>query len=70
MVDRATCGMLATDGENLYREDLAKDLKVYFQDILDARKSRGLTTRTRCSAVTLAGMACLLVCVFAFLSLC
>ena len=67
MADRATY-MVATDSENLSREDFAKDLKET-QDILDA-KSRGLTTRTRCLAVTLAGMACLLVCVFAFLSLC
>ena len=36
VTDRATCGMIATDGQNLYKEELAKDLKEHFQDVLDS----------------------------------
>ena len=36
MVDRAACGIIATKGTPLYKEDLAKDIHEHFRDILES----------------------------------
>ena len=36
MVDRAACGIIATKGTPLYKEDLAKGVHEHFRDILES----------------------------------
>ena len=59
--------MLATDGENLYREDLSKDLKEHFQDVLDALEEQGAVGEDLLLGIGIGWhfmFACLLVCLF------
>ena len=65
VADRATCGLLATDGETMYREDLAKDLKEHFQDVLEALEEQGADDKDSLLGIGIGWhymFACLLIC--------